>query len=299
MLWWRSEKRKRLFVCVIQKEMWTNHASITATTASIATAAVSSSSTLIWSLFTVLLLLATDKSINAFDLTAAIGGGNDSSANVYDNRPPYNDYAKIARYLVHKSNWTSMGTISTEPKLLNFPMVNVISMADSALNAASTGRIYFLLTDLDFTGRDLAVNNKLTALFTEDQDLSCTTNHTDTMEPICARVIFVGQMKKLQSNTDEFKFADQAYTDRHPASINWRHTHAFYFCKFEIEHIAVLDFYGGPHYVSIDDYYNANYDAEVASADADAGAGDVNITENEIYHMDDHQPSVITPKSVV
>lgn len=27
-----------------------------------------------------------------------------------------------------------------------------------------------------------------------------------------------------------------------------------------IDNIAVLDFYGGPHYVKIDDYYNANYD---------------------------------------
>lgn len=256
--------------------MWANHANTAIATIS---AAVASSPL---SLFTVLLLLATDKSIDAFELTG--------SSNIDDIRPPYNEYAKIARYVVHKSNWTSMGTISTEPRLLNFPMVNVISVADSALNAPSTGHIYFMLTDLDFTGRDLAVNNKLTALFTEDQDLSCTTNHTDTMEPICARVIFVGRMQKLLANTDEYKFADQAFTDRHPASINWRHTHSFYLCKFDIEHIAVLDFYGGPHYVSITDYYNANYDASAA---------DVNMTENEIYHVDGHQPSVVTPKSTV
>lgn len=193
-----------------------------------------------------------------------------------------------------------MGTISTEPALINYPMVNVISMADSALNAASTGRIYFLLTDLDFTARDLAVANKLTALFTEDQDLSCTTNHTDTMEPTCARIIVVGHMKKLQPNTDEYRFADQAFTDRHPASIKWRHTHAFYLCKLEIELICVLDFYGGPHYVSVEDYYKADDDAEVVASTtgAGSGAGDVNMTDNEIYHIDDHQPSVITPKNI-
>lgn len=27
-----------------------------------------------------------------------------------------------------------------------------------------------------------------------------------------------------------------------------------------IDNIVVLDYYGGPHYVSITDYYNANYD---------------------------------------
>lgn len=261
--------------------MCSNHVRI-ATSTSIISAA--------WSVFTILLLLATEKSINAFNLSSDnsgdINGIGDDSTNINvndndNNRPPYNDYAKIARYLVHKSNWTSMGTISTESTLLNFPMVNVISMADSALHAPSTGRIYFMLTDLDFTGRDLAVNNKLTALFTEDQDLSCTTNHTDTMEPICARAIFVGRMIKLQSPLDEYKFADAAYTDRHPASINWRKTHLFYMCKFDIEYIAVLDFYGGPHYVNIDDYYNANYDADV-------------MMTNEI----DHQPSVIKPNGV-
>lgn len=209
-----------------------------------------------------ILSLAKDKSINAIDLSI---------------RPPYDEYAKVARYLVHKSNWTSMGTISSLSTIHGFPMVNVISIADSALDAPSTGHIYFMLTDLDFTGQDLAINNKLTALFTEDQDLSCTTNHTDTMEPTCARVIFVGKVNKLMPNDIEYKQANESFTDRHPASINWRQTHAFYLCKFDIEHIAVLDFYGGPHYVTIDDYYNANYDSVV----------------NDI---DDIQPSIVTPK---
>lgn len=30
-----------------------------------------------------------------------------------------------------------------------------------------------------------------------------------------------------------------------------------------IDNIVVLDYYGGPHYVGIDDYYNANYDWNV------------------------------------
>lgn len=211
-----------------------------------------------------LLSLCKDKSINAIDSTI---------------RPPYHEYAKMARYVVHKSNWTSMGTISSLSAIQGFPMVNVISIADSALNAPSTGHIYFLLTDLDFTGKDLAINNKLTALFTEDQDLSCTTNHTDTMEPTCARVIFSGRLEKLTPNTTEHNQADAWYTDRHPASIHWRETHAFYFCKLKIEHIAVLDFYGGAHYISIDDYYNANYDSDINA-------------------IEDIQPSVVKPKQL-
>lgn len=174
-------------------------------------------------------------------------------------RPPYTEYAAMARYLVHKSNWTAMGTISSQSTLREFPMVNIISIADSPLNGPSTGRIYFLLTDLDFTGQDLKVHNKLTALFTEDQDLACTSNATDSMEPTCARVIIAGSLHKLDATDAEYQEADQWYTDRHPASINWRKTHQFYLCKLVITKIVLLDFYGGPHYVSIDDYYNANY----------------------------------------
>lgn len=195
-------------------------------------------------------------------------------------RPPYHEYAKMARYLVHKSNWTSMGTISSLSTIHGFPMVNVISVADSAYDAPSTGHIYFLLTDLDFTGQDLAENNKLTALFSEDQDLACTSNHTDTMEPTCARVIFTGKVLRLTPGTMEYKNADEYYTNRHPASIHWRKSHTFYFCKLNIENIAVLDFYGGAHYISVDEYYNANYDG-------DANANDI----DDIF-----QPSVIGPK---
>ncbi|XP_031635509.1 protein CREG1-like [Contarinia nasturtii] len=213
-----------------------------------------------------ILALSINKPITAIELTS---------------RPPYNDYAKMARYLVHKSNWTSMGTISSLSTIHGFPMVNVISIADSANGAPSTGRIYLLLTDLDFTGQDLAHNNKLTAMFTEDQDLACTLNNTDTMEPTCGRVIFTGKIQRLTPGTQQYNEAEAFYTDRHPASLHWRKTHSFYFCTLNIEHIAVLDFYGGAHYVSIDDYYNANYDAE-----------------GRIKDIKTIEPSVIVPKQL-
>lgn len=177
-------------------------------------------------------------------------------------RPPHTEYAKMVRYLVHKSNWTSMGTISTVSSIQGFPMVNIKSIADSSLSGKSTGHIYFLLTDLDFTGKDLNQNNKLTAMFTEDQDLSCSNLGIDTQEPKCARAILTGRVVRLDVNSAEHAQADEWYTDRHPASINWRKQHKFYFCKLEIELIVLIDFYGGARYVSVDDYYNANFDAE-------------------------------------
>lgn len=202
------------------------------------------------------------------------------------NRPSHKEYAKMVRYLVHKSNWTSMGTISTLSTIQGFPMVNVKSIADSALNAKSTGHIYFLLTDLDFTGKDLKENNSLTVLFTEDQDLSCTNSGRDTMEPTCARAIITGHIIRLNQSSVEYAQADEWFSDRHPASIKWRKEHKFYFCKLEIELIALIDFYGGAKYVTVEDYYNANYDA--------IDGGDENSVEQTFDVV--KTPLVITPK---
>lgn len=170
------------------------------------------------------------------------------------------NHAEVARRLVHKSNWTSMSTISTASEFDGYPMVNIISVADSALDGRSTGHIYYMLTDLDFTGQDLRKLNRLTVLFTDDQDLSCTDKHIDSMEPICARVIIAGQNRILNETSDEYKTANAAFTNRHPASINWRNTHSFYLCELTIERIALLDYYGGPKFIKPEDYYAANYD---------------------------------------
>lgn len=178
------------------------------------------------------------------------------------DRPLYKEYAKIARYLVHRSNWTAMGTISTLSQIKGYPMVNVKSVADSALNAKSTGHIYLMLTDLDLTARDLNVNNKVTALFTENQDLTCTLNNIDPIDPICARAIFVGKIRKLEKNSKEFDDASEWFLSRHPAARDWyvNGLHGFYFCELDIEYITVVSFYGGAETVSVEDYFNANYD---------------------------------------
>lgn len=190
------------------------------------------------------------------------------------------NHANVARRLVHKANWTSMSTLSTADEFIGFPMVNIISMADSPVDAKSTGHIYYLLTDLDFTGQDLHKVNKLTVLFSDDQDLSCAQKQIDSMEPTCARVIIAGHSHILNATSDEYHIADEAYTSRHPASVHWRHTHAFYLCELIIEKIALLDYYGGPKFIAPEAYYAANYDEDNVEGERD----------NVI-------PSVISPKS--
>lgn len=191
-------------------------------------------------------------------------GRSHSDANEFDP-PPHTEYAKVARYIVHKSDWTSMGTLSTLKRIEGFPMVNIISVADSPRGGRSTGHIYFLLTDLDFTGQDLHSSNRLTALFSDDQDLACTKKKVDPMEPTCGRIMISGIRTVIDPNDREtYRLANESFVSRHPASTNWVHTHDFYLCELKIQQIAVLNYYGGPHYVNPEDYYDANYDSNDA-----------------------------------
>uniref|UniRef100_A0A1A9WNR1 CREG-like beta-barrel domain-containing protein n=1 Tax=Glossina brevipalpis TaxID=37001 RepID=A0A1A9WNR1_9MUSC len=136
-----------------------------------------------------------------------------------ETQPDLN-HAKIARTLVNRANWAAVGTISTNRLVASYPMVNVISIDDNDSKGVSTGKIHFMLTDLDFTGPDWRYNNK---------------------------------MSKSENNYDD---ALVAFVQRHPAAKNWINAHTFYLCELDIKNIFVLDYYGGPHNVTSDDYYN-------------------------------------------
>ncbi|EDV42730.1 uncharacterized protein Dana_GF16884 [Drosophila ananassae] len=165
------------------------------------------------------------------------------------------NHAKIARDLVHRANWAAVGSISTNKIVEGYPMVNIISTDDSDSDGKSTGRIRFLLTDLDFTGPDWEHNNKVTLMFSDDQTLNCQKAGKDPMEPTCARTMLSGQVKKINPNDSSYQPALDAFEKRHPAANNWIKAHNFYLCELEIRNIFVLDFYGGPHQVSASDYY--------------------------------------------
>ncbi|KAH8271191.1 hypothetical protein KR018_001138 [Drosophila ironensis] len=165
------------------------------------------------------------------------------------------NHAKIARELVHRANWAALGSISSNEVVEGYPMVNIISIDDTDARNKSTGRVRFLLTDLDFTGPDWQKNNKVTLLFSDEQTLQCQTAGKDPMEPTCARTMISGQVKRLDTKDKSYGPALDAFVRRHPAASNWLKAHNFYLCELEIANIFVLDFYGGPHQVSASDYY--------------------------------------------
>ncbi|XP_052866507.1 protein CREG1-like [Anopheles cruzii] len=177
-----------------------------------------------------------------------------------DDPPPHTEYARMARYLVHKAEWVSMGTLSTVEEIKGYPMVNIISVADSERGQKSTGVMYFYLTMLDYTAQDLDKDNRLTVMISMDEDLACTKQGVDPMEPTCGRLMISGKVVKIDPSSDEFKFGKAAMYSRHPAAKIWTNTHNFFLCKMDIVQIAVLDYYGGPHYVTVEDYMAADPD---------------------------------------
>lgn len=208
-----------------------------------------------------------DDGFAAFLPDPAAGNELDSPKSVDESDPPpHTEYAKMARYLVHKAEWVSMGSLSVVPAIKGYPMVNIIAVADSARGAKSTGTLYFYLTMLDYTAQDLSKDNRLTVLLSMDQDLDCSKRGIDPMEPTCARIMISGRAVKLEEGTDEFAFGKNAMFSRHPAAKHWLDTHNFFLCKLDIVQIAVLDYYGGPHYVSVEEYMNANPDSRVVSS---------------------------------
>lgn len=220
--------------------------------------------------------------------------GNELENNEVDDNgpPPHTEYAKMARYLVHKAEWVSMGSLSTVDAIKGYPMVNIIATADSEHGAKSTGTLYFYLTMLDYTAQDLSKDNRLTVLLSMDQDLECSKRGIDPMEPTCARIMISGRAIKLEEGTDEFTFGKNAMFSRHPAAKHWLDTHNFFLCKLDIVQIAVLDYYGGPHYVTVEDYMKADPDTRDVEAQPLLKLSSENALKSEVISNSDDERTI-------
>ncbi|KAF2899693.1 hypothetical protein ILUMI_06478, partial [Ignelater luminosus] len=68
--------------------------------------------------------------------------------------PDPQEAAKVARYVIHNSDWASLATISTLPEIKTYPFVSLESISDGPRDN-STGMLYFYLTPLDMSSLDI------------------------------------------------------------------------------------------------------------------------------------------------
>ncbi|KAK7347941.1 hypothetical protein VNO80_22484 [Phaseolus coccineus] len=165
------------------------------------------------------------------------------------SKPDPNDAAASARWLVSLNFWGVLNTISAD--LGGAPFGNVVSYSDG-LTGAGTGIPYFYLTSLDPTARNALKNDKASLTVSEYPLGTC--GKKDPMNPTCSKISLTGKLKLVDQESKEAEFARKALFSKHPEMKDWPKNHNFQFFKLEIENIFLIDWFGGPKPLTVEQY---------------------------------------------
>ncbi|BES96035.1 Cellular repressor of E1A-stimulated genes 1 [Nesidiocoris tenuis] len=169
--------------------------------------------------------------------------------------PPIDEIARYARYIVHYTDWTTVGHISHQERTNWFPSARVFSMADGPMGQ-STGTPYVYASFHDPTPRDLKTDPRCSMTMSLAQTDYCKNRNLDPEDPRCSQVILTGYFVILQNNTEEWRFAQNAMFGRHPEMKLWPESHHFFFAKLQIHTIQLVDNIGGSKYPDVNEYFN-------------------------------------------
>ena len=174
------------------------------------------------------------------------GGGGDVMP-----RPPHDDLATFARWLVHKNVWGVMATRNADSGL---PWANVVDLSDGA-KCESTGRLLFYLTSLDETAHD-AEKFSTVSFTVAEAALGC--GQTDPEDPTCAKLTVMGKLLPVPaSEADE---VTKMIASRHPVITHWPPNHGFKPYELKIDSLHLLDYYGGMKDVDVKEYFDVKLD---------------------------------------
>ncbi|CAK6980432.1 protein CREG1 [Scomber scombrus] len=172
--------------------------------------------------------------------------------------PPHEEVARMARFITHQCDWASMATISTHQPIVGKPFSNLFSVSDGPLGR-STGVPFFYLTRMEVSVQDLQVNPAASLSMSLAQTHYCKQEGFDPQSPLCAHIILSGSVLELANGT-EADFAKKSLFSRHPEMIDWPSDHDWFFAKFNITQVLVLDYFGGVKSVTPEQYFNASPD---------------------------------------
>jgi len=167
-------------------------------------------------------------------------------------RPKFGrDAAGHARWIVAKSLWTTVSTISSTNA--DRPFGNIRSIADGECFLDSTGLPYFYLPAPDPTAIDIESNDKIALSFAEaslaerlgDDGSAC--GGKDAEDPTCAKLTLIGRAKPLEDDA-RVASARRAFGAQHPRA-EWlarggAHTGGSFY-TLEVTEITFLRSYGG------------------------------------------------------
>lgn len=170
-------------------------------------------------------------------------------------RPKFgSDAAGHARWIVAKSLWTTVSTISsTANEADDWPFGNIRSVADGECFLDSTGLPYFYLPAPDPSAIDIEANDKIALSFAEaslaerlgDGGSAC--GGKDAEDPTCAKLTLIGRARALEGDA-RVESARRAFGAQHPRA-EWlarggAHTGGNFY-TLEVTEITFLRSYGG------------------------------------------------------
>lgn len=179
---------------------------------------------------------------------------------VKDEVPDWDKKVERARWIVAKSLWITVSTISV--RLQGSAWGNIRSVVDGSSYKESTGKPVFYLPTPDPTAIDVSKNPTISLTFAEaaladrldEKGRVC--GGLDPSNPLCAQVMIVGKAVAV-NNKASLEKAEAAFGKRHPLAP-WlakggSHTGGAYY-TIEPEYISILDYYGGATEISVKDY---------------------------------------------
>uniref|UniRef100_A0A8C6SPZ8 Cellular repressor of E1A-stimulated genes 1 n=1 Tax=Neogobius melanostomus TaxID=47308 RepID=A0A8C6SPZ8_9GOBI len=169
--------------------------------------------------------------------------------------PPHEEVARVARFVAHLCDWASLATVSSREPVVGQPFSNLFSISDGP-TAQSSGTPYLYLTPMEISVKDLQVSPVSSMSMSLAQTDYCRDSGYDPQSPLCAHIILSGSV--LPVNGSEADFAKKALFSRHPEMMDWPLDHGWFFAKFNITLVWVLDYFGGVKTVSPDEYFQAS-----------------------------------------
>lgn len=170
---------------------------------------------------------------------------------------PTNETAHTARWLAHQSNYGFISTTSAQYDG-GVAFGNVVSVVDGTTDN-STGHLYFYVTDLDATMVDVAKNPACSFTMSEEWigagGNNCSSHGLDPEDPTCTRLVLSGKLVQVNTTTEEYTFAKGALFARHPIMKSWPSGHGWKIMTLAVEHIWMINFYGGAHDIDPKEYY--------------------------------------------
>ncbi|CAN1272580.1 Protein CREG2 [Linum perenne] len=167
-------------------------------------------------------------------------------------KPDPNNAAATSRWLVSQNSWGVLNTLSTE--LGGAPFGNVVSFSDGEPGKGA-GVPYFYLTTLDPTARNAMKDAR--SSFTISEYPLGTCGKADPENPTCAKITLTGKLISVEEKSKEAEFARNALFTKHPEMKGWPKGHDFQVYKLVIEDIFLIDWFGGPKPLTVEEYLKA------------------------------------------